>query len=230
MAHEIKNRLIYSVHDKRLKELASRYLRGRLLDIGCGVKPYRDLLSSYVSEHIGLEQADGPHDTSGVDLFASAYEIPVDDGSFDSAICTSVLEHLEDPERALRECLRILRPDGVAIYSVPFIWHLHEEPRDFYRFSKHGLIYLFERSGFEVLELEPLTGFWGTFGQLFVYYLYRFNKGPMRWLRIIDAVSIVIQSAAHLMDRIDKADQWTLMYMVVARRRGGNAKAHGPSE
>jgi SAM-dependent methyltransferase len=84
-----------------------------------------------------------------------------------------VLEHLEEPEAAIRECHRVLRPGGTAIYTVPFIWHLHEEPRDFFRYSKYGLRYLFEKVGFEIVELRALSGFWVTFGQLFVYNLYR---------------------------------------------------------
>jgi len=133
------------------------------------------------------------HDKGNIDLFGTAYDIPAEDESFDSAICTAVLEHLEEPELALRECFRVLKKNGVAIYSVPFIWHLHEEPRDFYRYSKYGLKYLFEKVGFEIVELKALSGFWVTFGQLFVYNLYRFNRGPLRYIPIIPMVGLVIQ-------------------------------------
>jgi hypothetical protein len=112
----------------------------------------------------------------------------------------------------------VLKPGGCAIYSVPFIWHLHEEPRDFFRFSKYGLSYLFEKTGFEVLELHALSGFWVTFGQLFVYNIHRANRGLIRRLRIIDAAELVIQGSAYLLDKIDKTEQWTWMYMVVVRK------------
>jgi hypothetical protein len=107
----------------------------------------------------------------------------------------------------------------VAIYSVPFIWHLHEEPRDFYRFSKHGLKYLFEKVGFEIIELKALSGFWVTFGQMFVYYLYRFNRGPFRWFRVIEILGLLIQGFSYFLDKLDKTEQWTWMYMVVTRRK-----------
>ena len=114
----------------------------------------------------------------------------------------------------------LARPEtrGIAIYSVPFIWHLHEEPRDFYRFSKYGLKYLFEKVGFEIVEIKALSGFWVTFGQLFVYKIYRFNRGPLRYIPVIPALSIVIQGVSYLLDKIDKTEQWTWMYMVVARK------------
>jgi SAM-dependent methyltransferase len=219
MAREVKNWLVNSLHDRALFSRSLKYLHGRLIDIGCGTKPYREKLSPYVIEHIGVDHIGMVHDRKNIDLLGSAYEIPTEDSSFDSALCTAVLEHLEEPEMALRECYRILKPGGVAIYSVPFIWHLHEEPRDFYRFSKYGLRYLFEKVGFEVLEIEALSGFWVTFGQLFVYYLYRFNRGPLRWFRLVDAAGLAIQGLAYCADRIDRATNWTWMYLVVARKR-----------
>jgi SAM-dependent methyltransferase len=129
-----------------------------------------------------------------------------------------VLEHLEEPEKAVRECFRVLKPGGVALYSVPFIWHLHEEPRDFYRFSKYGLSYLFDKAGFEIVEIKALSGFWVTFGQLLVYNLYRFNRGMLRWLRVIDTLGLFIQAISYGLDRLDKTEEWTWMYMVVAKK------------
>lgn len=219
MAKKLKNLLIYSIHDRELKRHAAKYFRGRLLDIGCGTKPYKNLLAPYVTEHVGVDHEDTRHNRSNVDFFGTAYEIPVDDQSFESAICSAVLEHLEEPELALRECYRVLKPSGIAIYTVPFIWHIHEAPRDFYRYSKYGLKYLFEKVGFEIMEIEALSGFWVTFGQLFVYNLYRLNKGPLRWFRIIDVLGLVIQGISYGLDKIDKTEKWTWMYLVVARRR-----------
>lgn len=219
MAKELKNFWLYRIHDQKLEACAQQYLKGRMLDIGCGTKPYQKILTPYISEHIGVDHQATLHDKSKIDLFGTAYEIPVEDVSFDSAICTAVLEHLEEPERALRECHRVLKTGGTAIYSVPFIWHLHEEPRDFFRYSQFGLQYLFEKTGFEVVELIPLSGFWFTFGQLFVYNLYRYKRGLLRKLPLIDGIGFVIQTIAYGLDWIDKAEQWTWMYMIVARKR-----------
>ena len=170
-----------------------------------------------------VDHVDTFHDKSNVDLFGTAYEIPADDASFDSATCTAVLEHLEEPEAALRECHRVLKPAGYAVYSVPFIWHVHEAPRDFYRYSRYGLDYLFKKVGFEVVEIKALSGFWVTFGQLLVYNLYRHNRPWIRWTRLIDGLGLVIQGAAYLLDRKDRAEDWTWMYMVVARKPESDA-------
>jgi ubiquinone/menaquinone biosynthesis C-methylase UbiE len=219
MARQLKNLLVYYSHDRLLKENASKYVHGSLIDIGCGTKPYQELFKPFVREHIGLDYEDSLHGGDKVDLFGTAYAIPVPDASFDSALCTSVLEHLEEPELGLRECYRVLKPEGIAIYSVPFIWHLHEEPRDFYRFSKHGLDYLFKKVGFEVVDIKALSGFWVTFGQLLVYNLYRINFGPLRWFRIVDAIGLMVQGVAYVLDHFDRSEQWTWAYIVVARKK-----------
>ena len=126
MAHEIKNVLVNRIFESNLYTAIQQYFKGRLVDIGCGTKPYAAMLSPYVTEHIGVDHEDSLHSKDNVNLIGTAYKIPVPDQSFDSALCTAVLEHLEEPEHALRECHRVLKSGGVAIYSVPFIWHLHE--------------------------------------------------------------------------------------------------------
>ncbi len=218
MARDLNHLLINIIHDRALKHASKEYLKGNLLDIGCGTKPYKELLAPYITEHVGVDHKETLHDKSNIDLFGTAYSIPVEPAAFDSALCTAVLEHLEEPEQALRECYRVLKTGGYAVYSVPFIWHLHEEPRDFYRYSKYGLKYLFEKTGFEIIELKALSGFWVTFGQLFVYNLYRLNRGPLKWFRIIDILGLFVQGIAYLMEKVDKTEQWTWMYMVVARK------------
>lgn len=216
-----KHVLVQWIVQNNFVKICKKYFTGRLIDIGCGEKPYADMIKPYITEHIGIDHQDTLHDKSNIDRFGTAYDIPAEDGEFDSALCTAVLEHLEEPDKAIAECNRVLKPGGVAIYTVPFIWHLHEEPRDFYRFTKYGLKYLFEKNGFEIVELKPLSGFWVTFGQLFVYYLCRFRSrgkiNPLWWL--IPPIGVVIQGNAYMLDHLDKAEQWTWMYIAIARKK-----------
>lgn len=172
-----KDWLVYKIADKALDEAIHNYARGKFVDIGCGEKPYAKMVKSYVTDHIGIDYQDTLHDRSNIDRFGTAYDILAEDGKFDSAICTAVLEHLEEPVKAIKEANRVLKRGDYAIYTVPLFWHLHEEPRDFYRYTKYGLTYLFEKNGFEIIELKPLLGFWVTFGQELVYYLWRFRRG-----------------------------------------------------
>lgn len=219
MAYALKNILVNRIHDRAVMELGARHLTGRLIDVGCGNKPYAVALAPYVSSHVGVDHPDTPHDPARADLSGTAYAIPAEAGAFDSALCTAVLEHLEEPEQAIRECHRVLREGGVAVYSVPFIWHLHEEPRDFFRFSKYGLKYLFEKAGFELLEMRALSGFFVTFGTLLSYYVCRLNRGPLRTLRIIDALCLAIQGTAWALDRVSRDERYTWMYVLAARKK-----------
>jgi len=219
-----RNWLVYHLHDQALAAAAKSHARGRLIDIGCAHKPYAEMFAPHVTEHVGVDHGETQHADAKPDVEAGAYDIPLPDASFDTALCTSVLEHLEEPEAALRECFRLLRPGGCAIYSVPFIWHVHEAPRDFYRYSPFGLRHLFEKAGFEVIELIPLSGFWVTFGQLLTYKLYMYKKHSaiLRTIPIIDGLGWLIQRAALLLDRVDHAEIWAWMHLVVAKKPEGS--------
>lgn len=211
--------MINTVFERCFIKLCEKYITGRLVDIGCGEKPYSYVLKDLVTEHIGVDHMMTSHDKTNVDVFGTAYSIPVPSNSFDSAICTAVLEHLEEPEQAIRECYRVLRTGGYAIYSAPFIWHLHEEPRDFYRYSKYGLQYLFEKSGFTVVEVKPLSGFVLTFLQLHLYLCKgKFNKGIVRYLGLFEVYNFIIQRIGLLIHRFDKSYSWTWMYVIVVQK------------
>ncbi len=213
------NYLVNKIFEDNFLEITNKYTKGKLIDIGCGVKPYKDMLSHLVTEHVGVDHQITVHDKSNIDLFGTAYNIPADENSFDSAICTAVLEHLEEPEQAIRECHRVLKKGGYAIYSVPFIWQLHEQPRDFFRYSKYGLQYLFEKVGFEVIEVRPLSGFAVTFIQLHLYIIKgKFEKGIIKKMGIIRLYSYLMQRFGLFLNKRDNTKEWTWMYTVVAKK------------
>jgi hypothetical protein len=97
---------------------------------------------------------------------------------------------------------------------VPLFWHLHEEPRDFYRYTRFGLEYLFTQAGFQVVEIRPLSGFIVTFAQEFCYWL---GPGRQGWKRpIVNAVTELVQRLAYRTRQWDRSPQFTWMYVVVA--------------
>jgi SAM-dependent methyltransferase len=156
---------------------AERYADGRLIDIGCGEKPYRSVFAPYVTDHIGIDHPDSPHALGSVDVLATAYEIPLEDGSFETALMSELLEHLEMPGKALAEAHRLLAPGGWLIATTPFVWPLHEEPRDYFRYTPFALDWLFHEAGFESLEVTPVGGQWSTIGLLASYAL---RESPLR--------------------------------------------------
>lgn len=208
---------VHRIAGLRIRGAARNCLSGRMLEIGCGAKHKALLVGDLVTEHIGLDHEDTQHDQSKVDIFGTAYETGVEDGSFDCILSTAVLEHLEEPLLALREAYRVLKPGGYAIYTAPLFWHLHEEPRDFYRYTRYGLNYLFDKSGFQIVELNALSGFCTTFLAEFGYYLQRFRRGPLK--PIVDLAVILNNVLAFVLDRGPLRDErFTWMYLVVARK------------
>jgi len=215
------NWLLYRIHDAVLMQYLERYASGTLVDIGCGDKPYGALTKGLVTTHIGVDHPATVHDRANIDIVASAYDTALLSGAADTVLCTAVLEHLERPQDAIREMHRILKPGGYVILSTPLFWHLHEEPRDFYRYTKHGLGYLFTKPGFEIVELQPLSGFVVTFAQEFCYFLQRFRRGPIG--RLMAGLQFFIQWTAYVLNRWDRSYGFTWAYLLVARRSGSGS-------
>jgi SAM-dependent methyltransferase len=219
MAKTWKTIAIYRLMEAEVERCTQKYVQGALIDIGCGTQPYRSIAAPHVTRYVGLDVADPFNRRAQMDVMSSAEALAVKDESFDSAFCHAALEHLPEPETAIRECHRVLKRGGVAFYMAPFFWQLHSEPRDYYRFTKYGLKHLFEKAGFEVLEIQALSGYWVTTATMFCYYLERFESRWLRRLRIFRAIGVAFQALACRLDKADKAEPWTWMYSVVAVKR-----------
>ncbi|MCU0397122.1 MAG: class I SAM-dependent methyltransferase [Cyclobacteriaceae bacterium] len=216
------NWLIYRVIHSELYPAFRTYAKGKLLDIGCGKKPYKSVLIGLVDQHVGVDHIDTLHNLNDVDIIGTAYSIPVDSNLFDTVICTDVIEHLEEPSDAIAEAHRVLKPGGIAIYTTPLFWHLHEQPRDFYRYTKFGLQYLFEKNGFQIVSIIPLGGFWITIGQETSYYLWGkrmrlFGKlNPVNFL--IYLTVHFVQAVSYVLNKIDRTTIFTTEYLVIAKK------------
>jgi SAM-dependent methyltransferase len=135
--------LVLSVLARQVRAEVERLLGGRddarVLDIGCGAKPYLPWIAPYAREYIGIDAAPGPY----VDEVVQGEELPFDDGSFDLVLCTQVLEHVEDPAAVLSEIHRVLRPQGAALISTHGVFLFHPDPleagADYWRWTHAGL-------------------------------------------------------------------------------------------
>lgn len=218
-----KNLLIRWQLRRAIARLLRVYARGIMVDVGCGKKQYAALARPFVDWHIGVDHPKTLHGVHEADIAATAYVLPFADGSVDTVLCTEVLEHLEAPSEALHEFWRILQPGGKILVTVPFIWHLHEEPRDFYRYTPYGLRYLADRAGFSVAELRPLNGFWVTWTQLFVYAIYGYNRGPLKWVPLIPLIGLLAQGMGLLLNSVDRRTRWASHHVLVLEKNDGQA-------
>lgn len=148
-------------------------MRGQLLDVGCGTKPYRMLFSA-ASDYAGLEvDTTGNRAAKRADFFYDGNTFPFEDASHDGVICNQVLEHVFNPDQFLREISRVLKPGGDLLLTVPFVWDEHEQPWDYARYSSFGLRSLLERNGFVVIEQRKTNADARVLFQLVNAYLYK---------------------------------------------------------
>jgi len=136
-----------------------------ILDVGSGLAPYRELFTHTSYTTCDWDQSIYSPDVPP-DIVSPADQIPVEDESFDAVLCTEVLEHVPAPWEVLSEFHRIVRPGGAVWITVPFTWPLHEQPHDYYRYTKFGLHSLLERAGFSQVDVVPLTDAFSTLSQL----------------------------------------------------------------
>lgn len=179
---------------------------GRVLDVGCGIQPYRSLLGPGVVEYVGVDR---PGDLSGPHVYGTAEDLPFADASFDVVMLTQVLEHVMDPRCVLAEATRVLKPGGRVIITMPGTWPTHEAPYDFWRFTRHGSLMLMKEFGLDG-ELEMQGGMWACIGQMIC----------LEWMRssILRELIPVVNVACRLLDRLGSREDMGLNWLIDAQK------------
>ncbi|HVR19555.1 MAG TPA: class I SAM-dependent methyltransferase [Polyangiaceae bacterium] len=148
-------RLVAEAYDRALR----LHAHGRLVDLGCGTVPLYEAYRPFVSSITCVDWGESRHGARYRDFDCDLNEpLPFADASFDTAILSDVLEHVHAPAELLREIRRILAPGGRLLLNVPFLYWLHEQPYDYFRYTEHALRMLVERAGLLVVELQGLGG------------------------------------------------------------------------
>lgn len=138
------------------RALIAQHARGRVLDVGCGHMPFRAAALAHAESYEGF---DVEARTGGVTHIGDAQDMRgIATAGYDTVFCFEVLEHLPRPDLALAEIARVLRHGGTLLLSVPHLSRLHEEPHDYFRYTRHGLRSLLERTGLEPVEISPFAG------------------------------------------------------------------------
>lgn len=150
----------------------AHHLHGRLLDIGCGRKPYERLFQ--VDEYVGLDiESERSRSVAVANHYYDGRRFPFVDASFDAVLCNQVLEHVFNPNEFVAEMHRVLKPGGTVVLTVPFVWDEHEQPFDYARYSSFGLRALFEQSGFAIEQHRKINANVSVIFQLINAYLYK---------------------------------------------------------
>jgi SAM-dependent methyltransferase len=194
--------------------------RARILDLGCGAKPYQRYFPD-ATEYIGV---DLPVERSAnklekrADVYADLHLLPIAGESFDVVLCTQVLEHVSEPAGVLTEAHRVLRSGGLAVLTVPFTAAEHEEPHDYLRFTSYGITDLLGRCGFGAVEVKKQFGFWSAIGEMIYWHYHRKVVGT-RWEKYWYAAgTTVFLRGFHLLNRLDPDEKLVLNLFVTARK------------
>jgi len=135
------------------------HARGHLADLGCGNAPLYGYYKDFVDQVTCVDWPGTLHKTNHIDIFGDLNSVlQIDDGSFDTILSTSVLEHIWRHDVFWGEMARLLKPGGRLLLGTPFLYHLHEEPYDFFRWTSHGLRRACEENDLTVIDLWPYGG------------------------------------------------------------------------
>lgn len=235
--------LQWSSLERSLKAVAPQ-ARGRLLDVGCGDKPYEAWFRPFVRSYLGVEHAGAfgltsASGRSGPDVVYGGGTLPFRNGAFDTVLSVQVLEHTPRPEILVAEMSRVLAPDGLLILTAPFQFRLHEQPNDYFRFSPHGLRRLCNDVGLEIFETVPQGSLGTVIGQKLNSFLSLRvarigqlaqlmgklgheapQEGSVRWwtLPFVGPSLVAVAAGARVMDHFFPDPEESLGYLVLARR------------
>lgn len=195
---------------RRSIERYSEEITGKTIDLGCGQKPYRYALDS--SSYIGLDS----EIKVTPDIVSKADKLPFKDERFDSAVCFEVLEHLMEPELCITEASRVLKKDGKLLLTVPFMWALHYEPHDYWRFTPYSLKILLNNNGFKIISIERIGGLFSATISRYIDVFSRkmenliyFVPNPIKFVMvasIFHPVSLLAYGFSKIFDKIDTKD------------------------
>jgi SAM-dependent methyltransferase len=191
----------------------------RVLDAGAGEVRHAHYFSRQRYCGVDLAVGDSTWNYKRLHAVADLTQLPFVSGSFDAAINIVTLEHVREPETVLREMARTLAPGARLLAIVPHEWEVHQAPRDYFRYTRHGMRYLLERAGMVEIEIQPVGGYFRLLARRLLNGL-QFFSGGIRWLGFIPAAVLLVPPALLLpyLDFLDGARNFTLGYICTARK------------
>jgi SAM-dependent methyltransferase len=209
---------------RRAVKRAAAYAHGILIDIGCGHRPYESIFKDHVNNYFGTDWPVS-NDKARQDISCDAGALPFKNVVADTVLSTELMEHLKDPNKFIEEIARIIRLGGHLLLSVPFLEPLHEEPRDFYRFTEYGLRNLLYKHGFEVIEVWERGHWWAVVAGSFIpQALFSYASGSNRIIKPVMLLLVlpfcaISQLLGYFLDHVMKPNsKYTLGFFIVAVR------------
>ena len=187
----------------------------RLLDAGAGEGNYKHYFNRQRYVGLDLGVGDAQWNYSNLDLLGDLARLPFRDGAFDAALNVVTLEHVREPAQVMQELARTLAPGGKLLLIAPHEWEEHQQPYDYYRYTRYGLEYLLRTAGFTDMDIQPVGGFFRLLSRRLMNAL-QFFPGPLMILAAIFFVPPAL--VLPLLEPLDKRRNFTLGYICSARK------------
>ena len=206
--------------ERAVQEFAAQLPPGSLvLDAGAGECRHRR--DFHRQRYIGVDLAIGDvsWNYGHLDATADLIALPFADKTFPAALNVVTLEHLPDPAAALREIGRVLQTDAMFLLVAPLEWEEHQQPNDFFRYTRYGLAHLLLQAGFEPVSITPVGGFFRLLSRRLLNGLQFFMRGP-RWILFVPVAVIFVPLSLILLlfEPLDTQRNFTLGFICLARK------------
>ena len=198
---------------------------GLVVDAGAGESRFRGYFEGSCYVAVDRAVGDSAWDYTSLDLIGDLSEVPIRSSCADLVLNTQVLEHVADPQSTIREIARVLKPGGRLFLTAPQGWPEHQQPNDFYRFTRFALEALLQEAGFTSWQIDPMGGYFHYLGHRFTYipkivFLNR-KRGVRALLCPFELCSMAVFCFAlpllcSLLDPLDSQREFTLGYRVRA--------------
>jgi SAM-dependent methyltransferase len=191
----------------------------RVLDAGAGEARHARYFTRQRYCGVDLAVGDPAWNYTRLHAVADLTRLPFPAACFDAAINIVTLEHVREPESVLREIARTLAPAAPLLAIVPHEWEVHQAPRDYFRYTRHGMQYLLERAGMVEIEIRPVGGYFRLLARRLLNGL-QFFSGGLRWLGFIPAAVLLVPPALAIpfLDFLDRDRNFTLGYICTAKK------------
>lgn len=187
----------------------------RVLDAGAGEGNYKHYFVEQRYCGLDLGIGDSQWNYGELDVVGDLSGMPFRDGTFDACLNVVTLEHVKDPALVIREISRTLAPGGRFLLIVPFEWEEHQQPHDYFRFTRYSLAYLLDQAGLETVSIQPIGGFFRLLSRRMLYAL-QFFPGPSIFVGAIFFVPPAL--LLPLLEPLDRRQDFTLGYICSARK------------
>lgn len=152
-----------------LETYATHPKPAKCLDVGCGRQPFRGIMVAGGYQYFSLDAQASAEVKIDFVATIDQPQLPAavgENGPYDFILCTEVLEHVADWQRAFQNIAALLAPGGRVLMTSPHFYLAHEEPYDFWRPTPHAFEYFARKNDLAIVQVQKLGDAWDILGTL----------------------------------------------------------------